>query len=236
MKETVEKKPVTEFIPLSDDDFAIISSKRKKALGCLERLHESGLPAFTYGSICRGDIREQSDIDIFIPRVVPSFRVELALEKYNFEERLITQATPNHTIKGIIQLDTDLSVGFPLTPLKPLEEDFYVFAGKLDRTGLKNDLYVAGVNKRLEFISMETASKGYWKESLAGLNPLEVAKKLGTALAIVEERIRVLTIRDEKGRKGIFLKKVVTDDFTFEQELKHLADRNPVVRRYLARF
>ncbi|MHA2295118.1 MAG: nucleotidyltransferase domain-containing protein [Candidatus Hodarchaeales archaeon] len=236
MREKVEKRPLKEFVHLTDDDLACLDYKRKIAIDCLEVLQHQGLPAFTYGSICRGDITKRSDIDVFISMIVPSFRIELALENYAWEEKIITQATPNHAIKGIIIVNSSLSIGFPLTPLKSREEEFYSFAGKLDLNDLKNNHYVPGVNKRLEFISMVPEKKGFWKESIIGMKNLDVAKKLGVSLAIVEERVRVLNIRDKKGRTGVFLKKGVSEESTFEQELKFLADRNPAIRRYLARF
>ena len=37
-------------------------------------------------------------------------------------------------------------------PLRTREEDFYDFGGRISFTGLKNNHYVHGINKRLQFV------------------------------------------------------------------------------------
>jgi predicted nucleotidyltransferase len=58
-----------------------------------------------------------------------------------------------------------------------------------------------------------------------------VANLLGVSLNTVLDRVRALFRRDEVGRTGVFIKKDVVPNETFEQALKQLADQNPAVRR-----
>ena len=57
------------------------------------------------------------------------------------------------------------------------------------------------------------------------------AKKVGVSLKIVEERVKILMRRDEVGRTGVYLKRQLAPDENFEAVLKHISDRDPVVRR-----
>ncbi|NJE79641.1 nucleotidyltransferase domain-containing protein, partial [Thermococcus sp. GR4] len=67
--------------------------KREKALKIMERLEQ--FDPQLYGSVARGDVRRDSDIDIFIPYKVPSYLIELALEGI-VSRRKIVMATPWH--------------------------------------------------------------------------------------------------------------------------------------------
>jgi predicted nucleotidyltransferase len=49
----------------------------------------------------------------------------------------------------------------------------------------------------------------------------------------VLDRVHALTRRDEVGRTGVFLKKELGPNETFELALKRLSDLNPAVRRRL---
>ena len=70
-------------------------------------LAENNLSSAIYGSVARGDINEHSDIDIILPYVVSSNKVELALRMNGFKifSRQIAQATPSHTPKAHIFVD-----------------------------------------------------------------------------------------------------------------------------------
>jgi predicted nucleotidyltransferase len=63
----------------------------------------------------------------------------------------------------------------------------------------------------------------------------EVAKIIGVKLALVHQRIRVLTRREEIGRTGIMLSHDLREGEVFEEVLKRLADTNPIVKRRLRR-
>jgi len=195
-------------------------------------LEEEGLDSIVHGSLSRGDVSPHSDIDIYIPKVVPSFNVEIALERggYPIVERELVQATPFHAIKAHIHLPDNTVVTFPLTSPAPIELEFYRFGGSLDREGLQADMRVPGVDKRLMLI--EPTERGHIETPVAG-NEALTAKRVGVSLKIVQERVKVLMRRDKVGRTGVYLKRRLAPHHTFESLLKSIGDRDPVVRRRL---
>ncbi|MEM3105226.1 MAG: DNA polymerase subunit beta, partial [Candidatus Bathyarchaeia archaeon] len=61
----------------------------------------------------------------------------------------------------------------------------------------------------------------------------EVARELGISVAVVEERVRVLKRRDEHGRTGLFVKRLLTEGENFESVLEEIVSKNPPARRRL---
>ena len=57
--------------------WAVLQQKRELAINILELLADRGLCSGTFGSIARGDVRGDSDIDVTILDVVPSLDVEI---------------------------------------------------------------------------------------------------------------------------------------------------------------
>jgi hypothetical protein len=106
--------------------------------------------------------------------------------------------------------------------------DFYRFGGSLGRKELQEGSRVPGVDKRLMLI--EPTKRGHISTPVVGNEEL-VAKKVGVNLKIVEERVKILMRRDTVGRTGVYLKRSLGPDDTFESVLKYEADRDPVVRR-----
>lgn len=205
---------------------------RKQALSIMGALDAQGIRSMVHGSVARGDVDQRSDVDIFVPYVLPSYKVELALTMHGFEiySRKIAQATPGHAPKGHIYLNVNesMSVTFPLVPFRTLEFEFYKFGGMLDFKGLKADKRVPGCTKTL--MLMEPTPRGHFGSSIQG-REAEVAKIVGINVDIVVERVRVLTRRDRIGRTGIFLLVALQKDESFEEVLKRLIDTNPIVRR-----
>ena len=56
-------------------------------------------------------------------------------------------------------------------------------------------------------------------------------KSLGISAETVLDRVHTLLKRDSVGRTGVFVKKELMPDETFEFALKKLSEKNPAVRR-----
>jgi len=214
------------------DRWLLLSDLRSKARGILEALAEQSIDGYIHGSVARGDVDEYSDIDVVIPTIVGSHRVELALTSrgYKIEAKKIVQATPRRAIKAHIYLDLEgrVCVTFPLTKFTGLEWDFYKFGGVIDLNGVIENRRVPGVSKKLTLI--EPTSYGHIEYSIIGLEAM-VARKLGISEGIIRERIEVLTRRDRIGRTGVYLAEDIPIDESFEQALRKIAAVDPAIRR-----
>ncbi len=210
--------------------WSLLAKLRKRALDLMTVLDQTGSMSLIHGSICRGDVSEDSDIDVYLPNVLPSFTIELALTESGFQiiHRELIHATPFHVIKAHIYLPHNSVITFPLTSPAPIELEFYKFGGCLKKAELLTDYRVPGVDKRL--ILIEPTDVGHIETPVIG-NEVMVAKKVGVSLKIVKERVKILMRRDEVGRTGVYLKRELAPDDTFEAVLKHISDRDPVVRR-----
>lgn len=194
-------------------------------------------PVRGYGSLARGDIHPGSDVDLLVDPMT-SFVIEIALEHAGFQvqERVLVQATPNVTPKAHWGLGDETVVSMPLLGPTERELEFYRFAGALEisdaRSFRNGKLRVPGVSKQL--VLVEPNATGHHETSIVD-EQVQVQKVLAVGAAIVEERFRVLERRDRVGRTGVYLKEYLDDDETFEQRLRWLGDRDPVVRRLLER-
>jgi len=192
-----------------------------------------------HGSIARGDTTKKSDIDVIISHQVKEFQINLAMDSLNYtpSERWIVQATPLSAIKGVIlfSISPELSVTFPLIPFYPREYEFYSFGGVLDTNSLKERINkrVPGVNKQLLFI--EPTENGHKEYRVTSDNANIIAKILNISIDTVLERLRVLERRNEKGRTGIFKKRLVAPTEAFGEVLKKIAESDPASRRRIRR-
>ena len=198
----------------------------------MEALEVRGIRSIAHGSLARGDVRPTSDVDIFIPDPPASAIVELALELSGLRpvRRLLVQATPAYVPKAYIELDEQTSISFPLAKMRPIEREFYAFGGEIGLEGLRAGERVPGVDKRLMLI--EPTERGHVESSILGREG-EVARLLGISLEAVMDRVRALLRRDEVGRTGVFLKRELGPDESFEAVLADIAAKNPAVRRRL---
>ena len=212
------------------EHWALLKSLRKKAFFLMTALADFHLHSVVHGSLARGDIKTSSDIDIFIPDVQNSFIVETALEKagIHVNNRFVVQATPMYAMKAHIEIDELTTVTFPLMSMRKIEREFYTFGGEINLTQLKADLHVAGVDKRLMLI--EPNPTGHQESSIISRENF-TAKVLGISTETVFDRVHILTKRNLIGRTGVFIKKELMPDETFELTLKRLTDLNPAVRR-----
>jgi len=212
--------------------WALLNELRGIALQLMEVLKTKGVEAIVHGSLARGDVSPKSDVDIFIPEVLPSYIIEGAVLGGGFQisKRELTQATPVHTVKAIEHIDDRIKVTFPLLPLRRREREFYRFGGEAGVAELREGRRVPGVDKRLMMIvPMEY---GHYEFSVVQ-NSVEAAKLIGASAEIVKERIRVLTRRDEIGRTGIYYKEELGDGDSFEGKLRDRISKDPSLRRLI---
>ena len=214
---------------------ALLREYREKATQIMTALESFHLQTLTHGSIARGDVNKKSDIDIFIPEPQSSFLVETALEKAEIpiNARLVVQATPTYAMKAYIEVDARTSVSFPLMHMRRVEREFYRFGGEVNLKQLRAGARVAGVDKRLMLI--EPVEKGHIESSIIDREEL-VAKILGVSTETVLDRVHALLRRDQVGRTGVFIKRELAHDETFEMALKKLAEENPAVRRKIRKM
>uniref|UniRef100_A0A7C2NS81 Nucleotidyltransferase n=2 Tax=Archaeoglobus fulgidus TaxID=2234 RepID=A0A7C2NS81_ARCFL len=220
-----------KLVEYNQEHWNLLTEKRMRAREVMEALLSFGIDGIVYGSVARGDVNEKSDVDIFIPEMIPSYKVEVALDGFEVLEKRIVQATPNYAIKGELVLSENTTVSFPMVRMREREMDFYRFGGCIDYRGLVENIRVPGVDKRLTLI-LPTAN-GHREIPLMEIHPSSVARMLGISIEIIAERIRVLTRRREVGRTGIFLCETIPSSESFEHALKEIASKNPAVRRRL---
>ncbi len=204
-----------------------LRAKAGEVMFALEMFH---LGSVVHGSVARGDVNKNSDVDVFIPEVQNSFLIETALEKaaIPINNRLIVQATPTYAMKAHIEITEKLTVTFPLMQMRRVEREFYRFGGEANLSQLRAELRVPGVDKRLMLI--EPTEKGHIENSVIGKEE-SAAKILGISAETVLDRVHTLLKRDSVGRTGVFVKRELLPDETFELALKKLSDLNPAVRR-----
>ncbi len=234
VREKVEKRYEERVVVYDEEHWRLLRSLRAEAERIMEALGRAGLRAIVHGSVARGDVHPGSDIDVFIPFPVPSYRVELALEAAGLRvsHKLVVQATPRSTPKAYLALDAEEKrvVSFPLAKLGKTEYEFYYFGGALGLEELRRGARVPGVDKRLMLI--EPLPEGHRESSVIG-REAEVARIVGVSVETVLERVRVLTRRDEHGRTGVFVKVELEPWESIEDAVLETARRNPLFRRAL---
>ena len=210
----------------SERHWKLLRKKREKALKIMERL--ASLGPIVYGSVARGDVDEESDVDIVIPHYVEPYKLELLLGDY--DHGYIVMATPSSTPKVYLALDEreEVVVSFPLGKLTTREREFYTFGGELDIRGLIEGKRVPGVNKSLVLIL--PTEDGHVEESIIGKEDY-VARILGISSSTVRERVRILSRRKEKGRTGTFIKQPLVGGI--EETIAILVRKNKVFRERL---
>ena len=227
-RKTAEMGPRQEVV-YGPDTWEQLKELRERAAVVLKALNVKDIDATVFGSVARGDVRPTSDVDIFIPDVVSSIRVGMALEDKGIAERSIVQATPRALVKAHLVLSDKTNVIFPLIQPKQIELEFYKFGGEVGLQGILDERRACGVDKRLMFI--EPTDDGHIETPLSDLSPGWVARQLDVGQSIVEERMRVLERRADVGRTGVYIKKQLDPEESFEQVLAALMYEDPALRR-----
>ncbi|MEM0380618.1 MAG: nucleotidyltransferase domain-containing protein [Desulfurococcaceae archaeon] len=231
VREKIRRRPDFIEVIYSEEHWKLFNYLRREALSILEIFESNNVKAFVHGSLARGDVWEKSDIDIIIPYVIPSYKIEYLLESHglNIYSKYIVLATPSSTPKAYIVLDSEerKTISFPLRDFKTREYEFYKFGGLIDYNDLKQNKRVPGVDKRLVFI--EPTQRGHIEHPVIGYENI-VASKLGISIETVLERIRVLSRRDEIGRTGVYVKYELSQNDSFEKTLNEIARKNPSIR------
>ncbi len=235
----VPRKPLKRFeyreVTYAEHRWQLLSKLRAQAAEIMECLQKHRIASIVHGSIARGDIDPESDIDVFVPNPPSSFLIENALEICGFpaSRRLVVQATPSYAMKGYMEIDERRCVSFPLMKLRSVERDFYMFGGETNLAMLNRKQRVKGVDKRLMLI--EPTATGHVESTIVGREQA-VANCLGVSIETVFDRVHALLRRDRVGRTGVFIEKELSATDPFEMVLKELADQNPAVRRRLKLF
>jgi predicted nucleotidyltransferase len=230
------KKPVKRAerveVVYGEKRWKLLAQLRSRAVEVMRALEKAHLLSIVHGSIARGDVSLNSDIDVFLHEPSSSFTIEAALENagFVFNKRLLVQATPSYAPKGYIELEPKLTVSFPLMKMRRNEREFYQFGGEANLQMLLENVRVLGVDKRLMLI--EPTTKGHVESTVVDKEE-DVAHLLHISVDTVLDRVHALLRRDKVGRTGVYIERELTPEETFEMVLKQLTDKNPAVRRRL---
>jgi len=219
-------------VKYSENRLKLLQQKRERSKSLLEMFVKEGLNPFIFGSIARGDVHNDSDIDIVLLQSIAPYQIEIILDKNGFNNyfREIIMATPADTLKLYIYLNELESITVPLSKFNKKSREFYDFGGKINLKHIKNNIRVPGIDKRLVLI--QPISDGHEEYSIIGNEHL-AAKQLNVSIDLINERKRVLLKREKFGKTGVFLKRSISIRETTELVLKKLANKNSIVRKKL---
>jgi hypothetical protein len=219
-------------VTYSENHLKLLHQKRERSKLLLEMFAKKGLNPFLYGSIARGDIHTDSDIDIVLIQLIAPYQIEIILDKNGFNNyhREIIMATPAGTLKLYIYLTELESITIPLSKFDKKSREFYDFGGKINLNQIKNSIRVPGIDKRLVLI--QPVSDGHEEYSIIGNEHL-AAKQLNVSIEVINERKKVLLKREKFGKTGVFLKRPIEMNETIEDVLKKLANKKSIVRKKL---
>ena len=107
-------------IEYSEEHWRLLKKLREKAMTLMKPLVSRGLNPIVYGSIARGDVDEESDIDIFIPYPTSTAILELYLNEFGIKvsRKLLVQATPSYVPKAYLVIDDYTSISLPLSRMR----------------------------------------------------------------------------------------------------------------------
>ena len=212
----------------------LLNRTRKEASLLLEIASKITSNSLLHGSVARGDVREESDIDVALLEPVPPYLLELEIEKHGIKwyDRFIVQATPHSTPKLYYSLDPfkTKTLSLPLKKPTKTELEFYRFGGALSLDELKKGKRVPGVDKRLVLIL--PTEYGHVELSVLGMEEY-VASLLDISVDTVRERVHVLLRRSEHGRTGVFLEFHIPGQEPIAEGIERLKSINRIFRRII---
>ena len=203
-----------------EERLRILDKLRSIAREILEGLRECGVEGYAYGSIARGDVDRESDVDIAVIDDIPLNILRLCIEKrWRIYGGEIIMATPTRTPVLYLYLDAEgrISISKHLWKPSKTEYEFYKFGGMINLDQLLLGQRVPGVNKRLRLIV--PTERGYIERGVLG-HETEVAKMLRISVETVMERVRVLVRRDRLGRTGVFFKVAFDGETPIEEVIR----------------
>jgi len=222
---------IDEFKVYYDEDhWQLLKNLRRNARRVMYVLSKHNISTVLHGSVARGDVNKDSDVDMAVLDFISPSIIEtiLDLSNVNINYRTIIQATPNSTPKLYYHLHGNVILAVPLGKLSRLEREFYKFGGELDLNGLILNRRVPGVNKNLRLVL--PTEYGHIEKSIIGREE-EVARTLNVSMDIIRERIRMLTRRESIGRTGVFIKRVLNHNESVNDVIKELMKKSPAFRR-----
>ena len=222
----IEKPGTRRVVYYTEDRWRIFKEKRIEAYRLLKIL--KNYQPIIYGSIARGDVNKDSDIDIVLLNTTSYSIVRYVLESegYKIFNLELVQATPKTTPRLCIYLDIEekICISVPLSKLQKNEEEFYKYSGMLTYDDIVKNMYirVPGVDKRLMLII--PTDFGHIEESIIG-REYEVSKILNVDPSIIFEREKMLIKRSEKGRTGLYIRISINPEDSVEEVVRRILER-----------
>lgn len=221
----------------TQEHWNVLEEKRAKGLNIINTLNKCGfIVTIMHGSVARGDVTRNSDVDVALTHPYSISLVRLCLEEngYTIYDVRIVQPTPKHTPKVYIYLDPfeEQCVSLPLTELDPIEIEYYKFSGFITKEDILAKKRVRGVNKKLKLVI--PTDKGHIEVPAVG-NEGYVSKLLGVSIDVVKDRVEALTKRMEEGHSGLFIEVSVPMFEEIENLVEKLCRENTAFRRAVIR-
>ncbi|MCS7133767.1 MAG: nucleotidyltransferase domain-containing protein, partial [Candidatus Caldarchaeum sp.] len=150
-----------------DNRWRLLKGLRERALQVMTHLEKNGFYSIVYGSVARGDVKPTSDLDVFVPDVVPLQLLEYAVSLHTpVVKRVLVQATPYYAAKAYLYLNERDTVSAPMVPLNREERGFYTLAGSLTIEELRKGIRKPGIDKNLNLII--PTQEGHVEKPLSG--------------------------------------------------------------------
>ncbi|MCX8208148.1 MAG: nucleotidyltransferase domain-containing protein [Sulfolobales archaeon] len=220
---------VPEFREVEYDNYrwTLLRRLRDAAASLMKALVQCGYLPVLHGSVARGDVDRDSDVDIALLHTTSPAVFEACVDRWGLKvyRKIIVRATPISTMRVVYELSSngDVVVSIPLEKLSPRELEFYKFGGGISYDELVRNVRVPGVTKSL--VLVVPTEKGHREAPVVGYEHY-VAKLLGISVDTVLERVKVLSRRDSIGRTGLFLKIVLEPSESVEDVVQRELERS----------